>query len=345
MRSRTPRRRRREAARRAANRARWTVRRTPSRAPPLGTRTSSTRTFPPAPWNRRPAHPTEEEEEVCVEEPSDEIARSSTDAARAPGSGGDLIPGLSNLDPRIRWWSDILGLTNPMNATEHVNVLSPNTTSTIVSNLQGQGDIERARNVQSLLSFLGLLIAELLRAVYDAENGEPVVLMQSSLSVGPGSFAKVLSELQEDLEQIGKARAKKVSRHLLQHLEKIGMQSGTLRSRDRKLRLTALLVAYDEGEAEDPGQALCEESGYEWEPSWLWARVEPYLGEEADSSGPHGGARGSAGALREDDEKEGILVRRTPRGARETPARREVQEVMQHDAEIRQKTNSRKKTT
>ena len=148
-RSPSPRRRRRhraEAARRAA-RARWTIRGTPSRAPPPErTRTSSARAFPPAPWSRRTTtEATEEEEAVCVEEPEVEAAGSARDAAGPSTGGGAAIPGLNDLDPRIRWWCDIIGLTNPMNTTDHLNVLSPDTTSTIISNLQGQGDIERAR--------------------------------------------------------------------------------------------------------------------------------------------------------------------------------------------------------
>ena len=180
---------------------------------------------------------------MCVEEPGNDAAGSSRDAAGPSTGGGATIPGLNDLDPRIRWWSDIIGLTNPMNSIEHLSVLSPNTTNTIISNLQGQGDIERARNVRSVLSFVGLFIAELLRAIHDAENGDPVVLMQNSLSLGPGSFAKVLGQLQEDLEKIGKIRARKVARGLLLRLEQLEGNGKGMRMRDRKLRLTALLVA------------------------------------------------------------------------------------------------------
>ena len=72
-----PRRRRRErasdAAKRAANRERWT-RGAPSRAPPPSRRhTSATRPFPKAPWTR-PAAKVDDEVEVCVEEPENEGA-------------------------------------------------------------------------------------------------------------------------------------------------------------------------------------------------------------------------------------------------------------------------------
>ena len=127
-----------EEARRAANRARWTVRGTPSRAPPARTRTSSTRAFPPAPWSRRSA-PAEEEQAVCVEEPESEAAGSTAPPGGRPAGEAATIPGLDDLDPRIRWWSDIIGLTNPMNSTEGLTVLAPNTTTTVISNLQDHG--------------------------------------------------------------------------------------------------------------------------------------------------------------------------------------------------------------
>ena len=189
-RSPTPRRRRRgrmaEEARRAANRERWTTMGAPSRAPALTrTRISSTRLFPPAPWSRSSKVAKDDEVEVCLDEEEPAAASSSAGAG-----GAGFIPGLDDLDPRIRWWTDVVGLTNPMNSTKGLNVLGPNTTNTIISNLQGQGEVERARTVQSLLSFVGLFIAELLRAVHDAEHGEIVHLMQQALSVGPGSFAK-----------------------------------------------------------------------------------------------------------------------------------------------------------
>ena len=45
----------------------------------------------------------------------------------------------------------------------------------------------------------------------------------------------------------------------------------------------------------------------------------------------------------EDDEQEGILVRRTPTGPWEAPTQREVQEVMQHDAELREEREQQEK--
>ena len=105
-RSPSPRRRRRarstEEARRAANRERWTVRGTPSRAPePVRTRTSSTRSFPPAPWSRSPAGPRDDEVE--------EQTRRLQPACPLVQVAQAYTPALGDLDPRIRWWTDIVG--------------------------------------------------------------------------------------------------------------------------------------------------------------------------------------------------------------------------------------------
>ena len=338
-RSSSPRRRRRqrreEEARRAANRARWTIRGTPSRAPPVGTRTSSTRSFPPAPWSRRP-NPEAEEEAVCVEEQDEEAAGSTEAPGRRGARDAAMIPGLDDLDPRIRWWSDIIGLTNPMNSTEGLTVLAPNTTTTIISNLQDQGEVERARTVRSVLSFLGLFIAELLRAIHDAEHGDRVVLMQQTLALGPGSFARILAQLQEDLEKMGKARAKKASEDLLRRLAEMDQARKGMRTKDRILRLTALLVVYDEGEVEVNDVMACD-SRYDWEPSWLWARVEPFLRQGQEREGTRASSSSdAAGVFDEDDEAEGILVKRAPGLPWEKPTRDEVKEMKQHDKEVKE---------
>ena len=80
--------------------------------------------------------------------------------------------------------------------------------------------------------------------------------MQHAVALGPGSFAKILTQLQEDLEKMGKARARKTSKHMLRQLENMDKKNTGMRSQDRMLRLTALLVAYEEGEVEDSDAAL-----------------------------------------------------------------------------------------
>ena len=124
-----------------------------------------------------------------------------------------------------------------MNSSEGLNVLTQNTTTMIINNLQGQGPEGRARTVQSLLSFVGLFIAELLRAIHDAEHGEPVHLTQTNLNVGPGSFAKILKNLQEDFDKMDKMEAIRTARLCaddswpsLQALAPVGRGALTVRS-------------------------------------------------------------------------------------------------------------------
>ena len=340
-RSPSPRRRRRyreeEEARRAANRARWTIRGTPSRAPmPERTRTSSTRSFPKAPWaGRRPAP--EEDEAVCVEETDADAAGSSEAPGTRAAGAAAAIPGLDDLDPRIRWWSDVIGLTNPMNSTEGLTVLDPDTTNTIISSLQDQGEIERARTVRSVLSFLGLFIAELLRAIHDAEHGDRVVLMQHTVEFGPGNFAKILTQTQEDVEKMGKARAKAAVKYMMERMEDGNQEGRGIRTQDRRLRLTALLVAYNEDEVETAEVMTCNSSEFEWEPAWLWAKVAPFLVEEHGRPDPGEQARGSndaAGAIDEEDEKEGILVRRAPGRQWERATQAEAEEIRRHEEQL-----------
>ena len=94
--------------------------------------------------------PKEDDEVECVEDQDNDRTAASSSAH----GGGATIPGLDNLDPQIRWWTDVIGLTNPMNNSEGLNVLTQNTMNVIINNLQGQGVEERARTVRSLLSFL-----------------------------------------------------------------------------------------------------------------------------------------------------------------------------------------------
>ena len=82
----------------------------------------------------------------------------------------------------------------------------------------------------------------------------------------------------------------------------------------------------------------CENLGLEREKDWLWARVLPFLRGEETGNGQHERASSSgdaAGALDEDDEYEGILVRRAPDREWEKPTQRETREIMQHDAELK----------
>ena len=146
----------------------------------------------------------------------------ATSSGAAPLVGNvPRLPNLDELDGRIRWWSDLIGLTDALDDEPGQQLLSPNVSQSIVANLQCQSSEERAGNVAALLSFVGLFIGELMRAVYQAEHGEQVSLlqlgadfldyeqtnlMQSSVKTGPGNFAAKLVELQAALDAWSKPR-------------------------------------------------------------------------------------------------------------------------------------------
>ena len=124
---------------------------------------------------------------------------------------GPLVPGLQEFDPNVRWWSNLTGFTDPFDDGDVQSLLSPETSRTLIANLQGLDAEERARVTTSLLAFVGLFIAELMKVVNDAQYGDKVELlqrwsrvgledsfslMQQQPKVGPGTFAKVLIDLQ-----------------------------------------------------------------------------------------------------------------------------------------------------
>ena len=103
---------------------------------------------------------------------------------------------------------------------------------------------------------------------------------------------------------MSKTRARRIARSLLVRLEQLKDDGQGMRVRDRKLRLTALLVAFDEGGGEDIPGEVCDDASRTWEQGWLWARVEPCLKEDETGSKTHERASSSgdaAGALDEDD--------------------------------------------
>ena len=89
-----------------------------------------------------------------------------------------------------------------------------------------------------------------------------------SLEIGPGSFAKILLQLQGDLEKMDKVRAGSISRATQRILNNMADTTKGQRNRDRRQRLLALLVALDDG-GMDTGSDHAGEAG------WLWARVHP----------------------------------------------------------------------
>ena len=94
-----------------------------------------------------------------MEVPDTEGAAALTD----PPAIAPPLPNLGQLHGNVRWWADIVGFTNPLDNNENQNILSPNVSRTIIANLQQQTESERTSLIQALLSFVGLLIAELMK--------------------------------------------------------------------------------------------------------------------------------------------------------------------------------------
>ena len=112
-----------------------------------------------------------------------EPANAEADNASARGSRDPPppIPTLDSLEPGVRWWADLIGMTNPLEEEDgEQRIICADTFRTIVANLQGQEREERSRNIASLLSFFGLFLAEMMRAVREAENGDLQVLLQTT---------------------------------------------------------------------------------------------------------------------------------------------------------------------
>ena len=344
-RSPTPRRRRRHAwseeQRRLANRARWIKPRTrglPFKAP-IVTATSSTRTFPSAPWRKRP----------CTGENHTEVIQDEEEPTRGePASSsrtGPAVPGLSEFDPNVRWWSNLTGFTDPFDDGEVQSLLSPETSRTLIANLQDLDAESRARVTTSLLAFVGLFIAELMKVVNDAQYGDKVELLQvwvrrgdeevlslvqRNLAIGPGNFAKLLTDLQNKLENKEKPEAASAAKKLAEKLRNMGTGTSK-RAADRKDRLQALLVAYDQGDMVCEAKNMAEFDA-------IWDDMCPFLVEPSAGSadGAARSAGSAAGALDSDDDREGILVRRAPQEDWKPATKEEAEELRLHDKQVQE---------
>ena len=339
-RSSTPRRRRRhkwsEEQRRLANRAKSTRPRTrsaPSRAPEV-IETSSTRAFPRAPWRRAACNSSRHAEVIQDDDDGDVGEPASSSRAGPP------VPSLNEFDPSVRWWSNLTGFTDPFDHGDVHSLLSPETSRTLIANLQGLDAEERAKVTTSLLAFVGLFIAELMKVVNDAQFGERVGLLQRwtymeereeisfvqhGMVAGPGTFAKKLLELQaamENNENKGKSEAAAVAQQLRLRLDALGPGTSR-RTIDRRDRLRALLVAFHMEEASEGDMEKVETAP-------TWESVCPFIEEAASANGT------TPGALDSDDEREGVLVQRRPGEEWKPATHEEAEELRQHDRQQRQ---------
>ena len=234
-----------------------------------------------------------------------------------------------------------------MDNEEHQNILSPNVSRTIVANLQQQSERERASLIQALLSFVGLLIAELMKTVSDAETGEEVVLLQwqpeihdevSHMQVGamkpaPEVFAGLLQKLQEVLEKMNAGRSASTAKCLAKLMadHRVAKQPIMGVSAAEKLdRLAALLATFmEDGVNPSPeDEPWCINQWHNILLPHLRPEAEP--ARSASSTDRSAPLRGSVGADT-GNKDQGYRVKRCPDGEWEIPTEMEQAQLKAHD--------------
>ena len=282
-RSSSPRRRRRhrrEEETRRQNRQRWLR---PSTAPVSRTTTCSVVRFPPRrPWTRRSAGESLARGKNNSEMVDVEVSNDGVEDTRARGSRDPPppIPTLDSLEPGVSWWADLIGMTNPLEEEDgEQRIINEDTFRTIVANLQGQGREERNRNIGSLLSCFGLFLAEMMRAVWEAENGDLQVLLQVSASWQTSvamhdedteslhgddvffmqrmlgkpdlDFHAVIRQIQKKMESMSKAGAARIARCMGHFLHEHSQRKGVKRPEGAMAKfetIGALMAAFEDNQ-------------------------------------------------------------------------------------------------
>ena len=372
-RSSSPRRRRRhqrQEEERRANRQKWCK---PNAAPGIRTSTCSTaRLQPRHPWTRSSTKRTAPNVTVDLEAEGAEHEHEGGSGAGEPARGSRDPPPLPTLDevqPAVRWWTDLLGMTDALNETEGQRVIAEDTFRTIVANLQGQNAAERSRNVAALLQFFGMFLAELMRAVWESEHGDTQILLQISSSVpsamattqwseiesemdtlalmqhfkstDEGEFRQVLRQIQDKLEHMSRAAAARIAACVGTFLHEHNQVKGRRRPQHvlgRLEALGALMAAYEDSnlvthEVVDP---WCIDV---WRNTLLQFLEGPEGVHEASSS--HCCAAAGVGEGTE-DRSQGYRVREADKGWR--PATEtEAKEFAHHDRQLRQEAEQQRK--
>ena len=270
-RSRSPRRRRRDRADRERERTRqerraaWTVRSPRDR---VVTETCSRRPLT-APWTRGHGRPTE------AARPSRPTTAPSSSSARP--SVPD-IPPLGNESVNVVWWSEVLGLQDAMQ--DNNRVLPEETVEAVVDNLRSMEPARRMAMVSELLPFLGIFLAEILRAVNLSQQPPEEVeiieedsgaLIQTSLQQHGSAqdsdigclmqkfdpsipFGSKLAQLQGHLNGFDDVQCKQAAWHLHVMIRRLRQLAGTTSAKvnDRFERLEALVASYMTAETEVP---------------------------------------------------------------------------------------------
>ena len=83
-----------------------------------------------------------------------------------------IIPTLEQCGPTVRFWSDVCGVTDPMNTSANRSVLTDASIGSIVDTLSAMSQVERAGLYVGLIRFLGIMWADIMRAITIAENND-----------------------------------------------------------------------------------------------------------------------------------------------------------------------------
>ena len=218
----------------------------------------------PAPWQRGRAS------NMGVSRPSS--APSSASAPRVPN-----VPPLGEGSANIVWWSEILGLQDAME--DNNRVLSNQTVEAVVDNLRDMEPARRTEMISQLVAFLGVFLAELLRAINlsqlppdEAEiiDDDGTVLTQTRIERrGPEEgdqhslvqkfdpripFGSKLAQLQAHLNGFDETQCMQVASHLHVMIKGLRRLAGdtSLKVTDRFQRLEALVAGYTTREVDVP---------------------------------------------------------------------------------------------
>ena len=95
-----------------------------------------------------------------------------------------IIPTLEQCGPTVRFWSDFCGITDSLNDSANRSVLAEESINSIVATLGNMNQMERAGLYVGLIRFMGILWADIMRAITIMANQDDMEsLMQVSTVV------------------------------------------------------------------------------------------------------------------------------------------------------------------
>ena len=269
-----------------------------------------------------------------------------------------VIPTLEQCGPTVRFWSDVCGITDSMNDSTNRSILAEESINSIVATLGNMNQMERAGLYVGLIQFMGILWADVMRAITIMENQDDaesfvqvqtrIVRRKSQTPVWQGDlgslvqtfartrpvtlFASKTLQVQAHFDSMEPEKAARISGYMQVKLPE-WRQRWTLPtrsvSRDRVERFCAVLAVFEMDSFEETAQG--EEA--EWALN-QWNLLEPYMAVDATDAAacetlPNetlpptqvGGARSSGETL----------VRRTVDGPWEAASTEEAEELRRHD--------------